>query len=92
MIILNEQQERIKNEAVHWFYHSSEQVFEAEGQAGVGKSVLISAILRELKLNPNQVAPMAFTGAAIVSEGPAYGREFAAALSERQIVIPLILP
>ena len=64
MIILNEQQERIKNEAVHWFYHSSEQVFEAEGQAGVGKSVLISAILRELKLNPNQVAPMAFTGAA----------------------------
>ena len=33
---------------------------------------------------------LAFTGTAIVSEGPAYGREFAAALSEKQVVVPLL--
>ena len=64
MIILNEQQEKIKNEAVNWFWRSSEQLFEISGPAGSGKSLLIAEILRELKLSPNQYCAMTFTGAA----------------------------
>ena len=44
MIILNEQQEKIKNKAVEWFHHSSDQLFQIDGAAGTGKSVLIKAI------------------------------------------------
>ena len=65
-IILNEDQERIKNKAVEWFRSSSEQVFEIDGPAGTGKSVLIAAILRELNLSINQYLPMAYTGQASI--------------------------
>jgi exodeoxyribonuclease-5 len=65
-IILNEQQERIKNEAIHWFLYESKQVFEIAGPAGTGKSVLIGQILRELQLEINQVAPMSYTGQASI--------------------------
>ena len=65
-IILNDQQEKIKNAAVHWFRYESEQVFEIAGPAGTGKSVLIGQILRELGLEVNQVAPMSFTGQASI--------------------------
>lgn len=65
-IILNEQQERIKNEAVYWYHHSSEQVFEIDGLAGTGKSVLIGQILRELNLDVNQYLPMSYTGQASI--------------------------
>lgn len=34
MIVLNEQQEKIKNEAVKWFNYSSDQVFQISGGAG----------------------------------------------------------
>lgn len=64
MIILNEQQEKIKNEAVNWFWHSSEQLFEIDGLAGTGKSTLIAAILSELRLEGNQFYAMTYTGAA----------------------------
>ena len=47
MVILNEQQEKIKNEAIHWFNFESKQLFEIDGQAGTGKSVLIGQILKE---------------------------------------------
>ena len=65
-IILNEQQEKIKNEAIEWFLHSSDQIFEISGLAGTGKSVLIAAILNELGLSANQVAAMAYTGQASI--------------------------
>ena len=65
-IILNEQQEKIKNEAIEWFLHSSDQLFEISGLAGTGKSVLIAAILNELGLSANQVAAMAYTGQASI--------------------------
>lgn len=65
-IILNQEQEKIKNEAIHWFLYESEQVFEIAGAAGTGKSVLIGQILRELGLEINQVAPMAYTGQASI--------------------------
>lgn len=66
IITLNPQQEIIKNEAVHWFLHESTQVFEIDGPAGTGKSVLIGQILKELGLKPYEVAAMAYTGQASI--------------------------
>lgn len=65
-IILNEGQEQIRQQAVDWFYHSSEQVFEIEGPAGSGKSVLIYEILKSLQLTHAQILPMAYTGQASI--------------------------
>jgi exodeoxyribonuclease-5 len=65
-IILNSGQEKICNEAIDWYRNSSEQVFEIEGPAGSGKSVLIYEILRRLGLNANQYLPMAYTGQASI--------------------------
>lgn len=66
IIVLNPQQEIIKNQAVHWFLHESSQVFEIDGPAGTGKSVLIGQILKELGLKPYQVAAMSYTGQASI--------------------------
>lgn len=65
-IVLNPQQELIKQQAVHWFLHESSQVFEIDGPAGTGKSVLIGQILKELGLSEKQVAAMSFTGQASI--------------------------
>lgn len=65
-IVLNPGQEKIKNEAVNWFLNSSEQLFEIDGLAGTGKSVLIAAILNELGLPYHQYMPMAYTGQASI--------------------------
>ena len=61
-IVLNKDQQKAADAAVNWFYHSSEQTFQIAGPAGTGKSVVISAILERLNLNPSQVLPMAYTG------------------------------
>ena len=66
MIILNEEQEKIRQLAVSWFFNSSEQLFEYSGPAGTGKSVLIFEILKSLGLKENQYMPMAYTGAAAI--------------------------
>ena len=65
-MILNQQQQKIKDEAVKWFKTSSQQVFEISGPAGSGKSVLIAEILNELGLNNTEVAAMAYTGQASI--------------------------
>ena len=59
-------QERTIQNAVHWFHHSSNQVFEFEGQAGTGKSVVLWEVVRRLGLKPKQYMPMAFTGQASI--------------------------
>lgn len=66
MIVLNEQQEKIKNEAVHWFRYESKQLFEIDGPAGTGKSVLIKAILDELGLHEYEYIAMSYTGQASI--------------------------
>lgn len=66
MIILNEQQERIAQEAVRWYHHSSEQVFQIDGLAGTGKSVVLFEILRRLGIPLERVAPMAYIGQAAI--------------------------
>lgn len=66
-IILNDGQKQILQEAVKWFKDpTSDQVFEIDGLAGTGKSVLIYQILRELNLDHNQYMPMAYTGQASI--------------------------
>lgn len=65
-IILNQGQENIVNQAVDWFYNSSSQVFEFQGEAGTGKSVVLNAIVNRLHLKPNEILPCAFTGQASI--------------------------
>ena len=65
-MILNEEQEKVVQEAIRFYKHSSEQVFQFTGPPGTGKSVVLSEILKRLKLPLTEVAPMAFTGAAAI--------------------------
>ena len=65
-VILTDEQEKIKNEAVNWFYNSSEQTFSITGAAGTGKSLLIAKILEELHLKINEYASLSYTGAAAI--------------------------
>lgn len=65
-IVLNQQQEIIKNQAVHWFNFESSAVFEIDGPAGTGKSVLIKAILDALHLKQTEYYAMAYTGQASI--------------------------
>lgn len=61
---LNEQQQKIHDEAINWYNNSSEQVFQIAGAAGTGKSVLIGEILRSLDLKQTSILAMTYTGAA----------------------------
>lgn len=63
-IDLNDDQRRVVDKAVDWFYNSPEQVFQYIGAAGTGKSTVMLAILSELKLEQYEVAPMTYVGAA----------------------------
>ena len=63
---LNQGQQKIHDEAVHWFNHESSQLFEITGAAGTGKSVLIFEILNSLGLKSNQYLAMAYTGQAAI--------------------------
>ena len=65
-VVLTDEQEKIKNEAVNWFFNSSEQVYSVAGPAGSGKSLLMAKILEELRLKDSEVYAMALTGAAAI--------------------------
>lgn len=65
MIVLNQEQKNIVEQAIKWFYNSNEQVFQYDGVPGAGKSVVLMEIIKALKLDVlTQVAPMSFTGTA----------------------------
>lgn len=64
--ILNEGQEKIKNEAVDFYYHSYDQVFEFAGEAGTGKSVVLRDIVETLGIPESRILPMAYTGQAAI--------------------------
>ena len=66
MISLNQGQRNIVTEAINWAKNSSEQVFEFEGPAGTGKSVVLYEFIRQLGLKPYQYMPMAYTGQAAI--------------------------
>lgn len=65
-IILNKEQRYIVDEAVKFYKHSSEQVFQFAGYAGTGKSVVLNAIFYELGIPLHRVAPMSYIGQASV--------------------------
>lgn len=65
MFKLNPGQEFVTNEAVNWYLHSHEQIFQYTGGPGTGKSVVLNEIISRLRLNPlTEVAAMSFIGAA----------------------------
>lgn len=60
----NEQQQQIIDECKNWFFNSSEQVFQFTGGPGTGKSFTLNKIVEALGLEKNEIAPMAYIGAA----------------------------
>ena len=66
MIAFNRGQNNAINDAVRWYYDSPEQVFQIAGNPGTGKSCVLDEIIRILGLSINEVAPMAYTGAAAI--------------------------
>ena len=65
MILLNAEQEFIKNKAIEWYYNGKNQVFEYDGLPGTGKSVTLMEIVRALGLDPLiEIAAMSFIGSA----------------------------
>lgn len=66
MIILNKGQQEVSDAAVKWFNNSSDRLFQFDGKAGTGKSVVLNDIVRRLNLTQEQVLPMAFTGQAAI--------------------------
>lgn len=65
-IEFNNGQKEVINAAIHWYKESSEQVFQFAGDPGTGKSLVLNEIIKRLGLNINEVAPMAYTGAAAI--------------------------
>lgn len=66
MINLTDEQEKLVQKAVDFYYNSSEQVFQYSGKAGTGKSVVMNAIIERLGLYAEEVAPMSYIGAAAI--------------------------
>lgn len=66
MILFNDEQEKLISEAIDWYNNSSEQVFQISGSAGTGKTTVLKEIINRLKLAQEEVAPMAYTGAAAI--------------------------
>jgi exodeoxyribonuclease-5 len=60
------EQQAVIDAGVYHLKHSSDQVFEFEGPAGTGKSVVLNAILERSGIAPHRVAPMAFIGQAAI--------------------------
>lgn len=66
MIQFTDEQEDLINKAIQWFKNSSEPIFQFNGKAGTGKSLVMNEIISRLSLDISQVAPMAYTGAAAI--------------------------
>lgn len=65
-IELNKAQKHVVKEAVKWYNHSDSGLFQFTGEAGTGKSVVLRSIVDELGLAQEEVAPMAYIGAAAI--------------------------
>lgn len=65
-IELNKAQKHVVKEAVKWYNHSDSRLFQFTGEAGTGKSVVLRSIVDELGLAQEEVAPMAYIGAAAI--------------------------
>lgn len=65
-MIYTDEQRFIINEAVKWYYHGSDQVFQFTGGPGTGKSVVLNGIISAIGLPLDRVAPMSYVGAAAI--------------------------
>lgn len=65
--ILTEEQQSLVKDCYNWFYHENSLVFEYAGGPGTGKSFVLDFIIDYLGINREQIAPMAYTGAAAVN-------------------------
>lgn len=66
MITANAQQLLTKNSALDWYFNSSEQIFQIDGEAGTGKSWLLNWIIGELGVDVDRILCMAYTGQAAI--------------------------
>lgn len=65
--ILTDEQQSLVKDCYNWFYYSNDLVFEYAGGPGSGKSFVLDYIIKYLHIDRDQIAPMAFTGAAAVN-------------------------
>lgn len=65
-MIFNHDQEITIEEGVNFIKNSSEQVFQIDGEAGTGKSVVLNEIVRRSNIKFDRVMPMAYTGQAAI--------------------------
>lgn len=65
--ILTEEQQSLVQDCYNWFYNDTDLVFEFAGGPGTGKSFVLDFIIKYLGINRNNIAPMAYTGAAAVN-------------------------
>lgn len=65
--ILTDEQQSLVKDCYDWFYNSKDLVFEYAGGPGTGKSFILNFIIEYLRINRDQIAPMAYTGAAAVN-------------------------
>ena len=63
VIILGKEQEDVVHAAVHAI-RSGKMLYQYSAPAGCGKSVVLRAIVQELGYDEDEIAPMAYTGAA----------------------------
>lgn len=63
-VVLTEQQEELVNRIIDWFWNSKEPISSYTGEAGCGKTVVMSEVIRRLGLHEWEVAPMCYTGTA----------------------------
>lgn len=65
--ILTDEQQSLVKDCYNWFYNENNLVFEYTGGPGTGKSFVLNFIINYLGINREQIAPMAYTGAAAVN-------------------------
>lgn len=66
MITLTDEQEKLLDEAEKFYKSDSQMLFQYSGPAGTGKSLMMTLIIQRLGLKMEEVAPMAYTGAAAI--------------------------
>lgn len=66
MIKPNENQYQTIQDGIHWYNHESDLLFQIDGEAGTGKSVVINMIVQGIGLKPEEVLSMAYTGQAAI--------------------------
>ena len=64
--MLTPQQKYIHDEALKFLKNNSEQLFQIDGLAGTGKSVLLNSILQDSGIPKHRIAPLSYIGQACI--------------------------